>query len=48
MVRATWRVPQDPLPDLVALAHEIGHLVMHDGTGSEDMEQEATPSPRRC
>jgi Zn-dependent peptidase ImmA (M78 family)/transcriptional regulator with XRE-family HTH domain len=87
-VRATWRVPAGPLPNLVALieaaavpvftvalgheklaaismpgasgsyviilnselpasaqryalAHELGHLVMHTGTASEDMERDA-------
>lgn len=87
-VRATWRVPSGPLPNLVALieaaavpvftidlghdklaaismpgatgsyviilnsllpasaqryalAHELGHLVMHTGTASEEMERDA-------
>jgi Zn-dependent peptidase ImmA (M78 family)/transcriptional regulator with XRE-family HTH domain len=89
MVRATWRIPPGPLPDLVAileaaavpiftlslgheklsaismpgveagghiiilnrdlpasalrfaLAHELGHLVMHQGVATSDMEREA-------
>ncbi|MFD6752688.1 helix-turn-helix domain-containing protein [Micromonospora gifhornensis] len=88
MVRATWRVPPGPMPNLVALieatgvpvfiadlgheklsaicmpgiagkhvivlndmlppsarrfalAHELGHLVMHNGYASEDMERDA-------
>jgi Zn-dependent peptidase ImmA (M78 family)/DNA-binding XRE family transcriptional regulator len=88
LVRATWRVPPGPLPNLIALieatgvpifvvdlgheklsaismpgisgrhviilngslppsaqrfalAHELGHLVMHGGTASDDMEREA-------